>query len=346
VNERRNADADGSPTESLRSGPSDPLLAVDGLTKVFGGEEDGVRAVDDVDFSVDRGTVVGVLGPNGAGKTTVIKSVLGLVVPTSGSIRVNEIDVHENLPKAYNHLGAMLEGTRNVYWRLTVEENLELFAAIAGESPAELEDRHGTLLEQLGLADKADTPVNDLSRGQKQKVALACSLARDAELVFLDEPTLGLDMESSLELRREIRRLADQEDMTIILSSHDMDVVEEVCDRVIVLNDGTIIADDSVSNLLDAFETHAYRVVVDRELPGNVRDRLRETYSAYAFDRYADREEFEMDVGHPDRFYEVMQELHEANVAVNAVESINPDLGEIFYRITNEGTEVTDGDLV
>jgi ABC-2 type transport system ATP-binding protein len=339
---------DESDAETVaRSGSSSvdaaPALSVRNLTKVFGSGDDAVRAVDDVSFEVRSGTVVGVLGPNGAGKTTTIKSILGLVLPTSGRVEVAGVDVHEDTRAAYRHVGAMLEGARNVYWKLTVRENLEFFAAIAGEAPATLRERHDELLDQLNLAAKADTPVNDLSRGMKQKVSLACALARDAEVVFLDEPTLGLDVESSVELRAEIRRLAEQEDMTIVLSSHDMDVVEAVCDRVVIMNDGEIIADDTVSNLVDVFRTHAYRVVVEGTLPDADRERLRERFGAEAFERRGDRDTFEVSLRDSARFYDLMEALQETGLPVAEVESVDPDLKDVFLEITSNRVAPEEG---
>ena len=137
---------------------SDPtgetVLAVDGLTKVYGDGETAVRAVDDVSFSVDRGEVVGVLGPNGAGKTTTIKSILGLVIPTAGSVEIAGVDAHAHPRRVYRHVGAMLEGARNIYWRLTVRENLEYFAALAGQSGRAARDRHDRLLDQFTVGQE------------------------------------------------------------------------------------------------------------------------------------------------------------------------------------------------
>lgn len=162
----------------------DPIVSVDAVSKTYGSGEGAVTAVDGVTFDVRSGTVVGVLGPNGAGKTTLIKSMLGLILPDEGEVTVDGVDVHEDTRVAYRRIGAMLEGARNVYWRLTVRENLRFFASLAGHEPGSLRDRHDDLLEQLGLADKADVTVNDLSRGMKGKVALAAALARDAPVAF------------------------------------------------------------------------------------------------------------------------------------------------------------------
>ncbi|WP_436909995.1 ATP-binding cassette domain-containing protein [Halosimplex marinum] len=357
VPERASDDGDPTPERDEASTDAEPALSVRGLSKTFGDGDEEVRAVDDVSLDVEPGTVVGVLGPNGAGKTTLIKSILGLVVADEGDVRVAGVDVYDDPRPAYARVGAMLEGARNVYWRLTVRENLEYFAAIGGESPAAVRDRHDALLEQLSLTEKADTPVNDLSRGQKQKVSLACALARNVEVAFLDEPTLGLDVESSVDLRREIRRLADQEDMTIVLSSHDMDVVQEVCDRVVIMADGEVVADDAVEDLIDVFRTFAYRVVVGRTgtaatgsdapardgttaeprpdiVDDDTRDRLRETYGVDEFERLGDRTAFEVSLGDPERLYDLMDELRAADLTVYEVESVDPDLEEVFLELT------------
>jgi len=195
--------------------------------------------------------------PERGGKTTLIKSILGTVLPDSGTVRLFGTDAASGRRAAYADIDAMLEGARNDYWRLTVRENLRYFATISGVDPDSVTARHDRLLDRLGLAGKADTPVRELSRGMKQKVSLASVLAGGAELVFLDEPTLGLDVGSSRTLREELRRLADEEDLTIVLSSHDMDVIEAVCDRVIVMAGGRIVADDTVSALVSSEPTTA-----------------------------------------------------------------------------------------
>lgn len=325
-------------------GNADTILRVQNLRKRYGGESDGVTAVDGVSFDVDRGSVVGLLGPNGAGKTTTIKSILGLILPTDGQVIIDGIDVHTDTKRAYRHVGAMLEGARNVYWRLTVRENLEFFAALAGQRPAATRGRHDELLEQFGLADKADTPVRELSRGMKGKVSLACTLARDVDVVFLDEPTLGLDVESSLELRAELRTLADETGTTVLLSSHDMDVIEDICDRVIIMSDGHIVADDSLDNLLDLFRTQAYSVQVAGDILPESRQDLERRFDATDFEQRADREQFIVSVT-GDEFYELTDFLRTNDLSLASITSVEPDLEEVFLDITDDTTEgVEDGD--
>lgn len=309
-----------------------PAVSVRNLTKSYG----DLVAVDDVSFDVEPGTVVGLLGPNGAGKTTLIKSMLGLVVPSSGTVAVDGVDVHTDPTAAYGRVGAMLEGARNVYWRLSVRENLEFFAGLAGHPPSDVRERHDRLLDQFGLTEKADEAVNDLSRGMKQKVALACTLSRDVRVAFLDEPTLGLDVESSMDLRRELRRLADREAMTVVLSSHDMDVVEDVCDRVVVVNDGRVVADDTVRNLVDLFRTQRYRFTVDSLPSTGTRERLASTYDVAAdgWEWVGDTVEFETALGDGRQLHALLGDLLDAGCAVHSVTSLDPDLEDAFLHLT------------
>jgi len=318
-------------TEQASDDPP-PAVSVRGLTKTYEDGDEEVRAVDDVSFDIAPGTVVGVLGPNGAGKTTTLKSMLGLVVPTSGSVTIAGVDVHDDPTGAYAHVGAMLEGTRNVYWRLTVRENLRFFAGLGGRKPAAMADRHDQLLDQLGLAGKADTPVNDLSRGMKQKVSLACTLARDVDIAFLDEPTLGLDVESAVELRRELRRMADEESMTVVLSSHDMDVIQAVCDRVVVMADGRIVADDTVASLVDAFGTQAYRLTVSGLAPGD-RERFVGRYDVTDWTATGEAVRIEVTLPEGTALYDLMDDLRAAGATPEHVESTSLDFEGAFLEL-------------
>ncbi|WP_425482128.1 ATP-binding cassette domain-containing protein [Halogeometricum borinquense] len=310
-------------------------VAVEGLTKTFGSGAESVTAVDDVSFTIESGSVVGLLGPNGAGKTTTIKSILGLVRPDSGTVRIDGIDTAENPRQAFNRIDAMLEGARNDYWRLTVRENLRYFAAIGGDDPAAVSDRHDQLLDTLELSEKADEPVRDLSRGMKQKVSLASVLASDVSVAFLDEPTLGLDVESSLTLRRELRRIVDERDLTVVLSSHDMDVIEDVCDRVIIMSDGEIIINSEVAELLEQFETQQFRISLN-DVDSDTLSLLRERYDVSDIDQFDHRTRFEVTADN-ETFYRLIDAIAEADVTLDSVETIQPDLEDVFLEITGTG---------
>jgi ABC-2 type transport system ATP-binding protein len=312
--------------------PEEAAVYVDGVAKTFGSGDEAVTAVEEVSFAVEPGEVVGLLGPNGAGKTTTIKSILGLVLPDEGDVRIEGIDVYERPRAASEHVDAMLEGARNDYWRLTVRENLRYFASVRGQDPDVVADRHDQLLDHLDLADKADTAVRDLSRGMKQKVSLASVLAGDVSVAFLDEPTLGLDVESSLKLRGELRRLVDERGLTLVLSSHDMDVIEDVCDRVVIMNDGRVVVDDTVEDLLAGFETKGYRFTV-RGLDGPTLADLRERFDVTGVEELDGRTRLDV-AADSDAFYRLTDAMEAFDLEVAGVETAQPDLAEAFVEVT------------
>jgi ABC-2 type transport system ATP-binding protein len=321
-----------SHTDTDTDTDADVVLSVEGLETRFGDGPDAITAVDGVSLDIERGSVVGILGPNGAGKTTLIKSILGMVLPDEGRVRIEGVDVRESPRAAYAHVDAMLEGARNDYWRLTVRENLRYFATIGGVDPNAVTDRHDRLLDRLELTDKADVPVRDLSRGMKQKVSLASVLAGTAAIVFLDEPTLGLDVESSRTLQQELRRLAAEEDLTIVLSSHNMDVVETVCDRVIVMSDGQIVADDTVAALLYNDDAHVLRLS-SADFEAALRERLRDQFPVTAVEPLDCGARIEVRTD-SDGLYDLMAWLRSQDVSLDRVRTAEPDLEEVFVGLT------------
>ena len=203
------------------------LVEVENLRKTYRkrASKEWVSAVNDISFGVEEGEILGLLGPNGAGKTTTIKMICGLLKPDSGRVLVKGVDNQRGRLRALRHLSAVLEGNRNLYWRLSVRENMLYFAGNRGVSARAARPKIDALLGRFHLADKADELVNNLSRGMQQKLAIAVALLAGTEVVLLDEPTLGLDVGTGLEVRALLREVA-AEGRTIIISTHDMDVVQ------------------------------------------------------------------------------------------------------------------------
>jgi len=220
-----------------------------GLTKRFG----KVTAVADVTLEVPYGQVFGLLGPNGAGKTTTIKMLAGLVTPTSGTARLGGYDVATQRSQAVRQLGAVLEGSRNVYWSLTAWQNLLYFGRLKGLRAAEIKPRAERLLRDLGLWERRGDQVGGFSRGMQQKVAVAAALVTDPPILLLDEPTIGLDVEAARTVRQWVTRLAHQEGKTIVLTTHQLAMAEELSDRVAVIRAGRIITDLPTRALLDRY---------------------------------------------------------------------------------------------
>ena len=216
-----------------------PVIQTDGLTKRFG----KIVAVDDLSLTVPRGHVFGLLGPNGSGKTTTMGMLLGLTRPTAGGFSL--FGTQGDQQAALRRVGAIVE-TPSFYPYLTGRQNLAYFQGILGRGkPKELDD----LLEQVGLADRADDRFHTYSLGMKQRLGIAYALLGDPELLFLDEPTNGMDPAGMAEMRDLIRSLGT-EDRTVFLSSHLLNEVEQVCDSVVILSKGKLIAQGSVNELL------------------------------------------------------------------------------------------------
>jgi ABC-2 type transport system ATP-binding protein len=311
-----------------------PLLQVSDLTKVYQSRRRRpVTAVDRVSFEVSRGEVVGLLGRNGAGKTTTIKCICTLVKPESGSISVDGIDAVAKPRQAVANVAAVLEGNRNIYWRMTTEENIEFFAALNGVPPKRSRPRAKELIEVFRLTEAAKADTRTLSRGMQQKVAVACAFAKETPLLLLDEPTLGLDVETSFELRQRLKEMAAHENKAILLSSHDMDVVQETCERVIIIADGRVVTDDRVANLLELFKARAYRFTLSGSLPASQREELTANFPMMKFDGDGQFSTIDVELLDSGRFYELVDLLRKYECEIESIDRQDPDLEEIFLRI-------------
>ena len=206
------------------------------------------EALKGVDLTVDRGEIFGLLGPNGAGKTTLTKILSTLLLPTSGTAQVLGLDVVKETVDLRTRIGLVLGGERGLYNRVSARENLRYFADIYGVPLPERDRRIGDVLDRVGLTSAADRRVEEYSRGMKQKLHIARGILHEPEMLFLDEPTIGLDPKSARETRKLIRSL-NAEGVTIFLTTHYMFEAEELCQRIAVLSRGRIVARDTVSGL-------------------------------------------------------------------------------------------------
>jgi ABC-2 type transport system ATP-binding protein len=207
---------------------------------VFGGGKETV-AVDDVSVQVPPGVVFGLLGPNGAGKTTTVRVLATLLAPTSGAARVLGFDVQNEASQVRRHIGLILGGDRGVYWRLTGRENLIYFGALNGIGPREAGRRADELLDRVGLSERGTTRVEQYSRGMKQRLHIARGLLTDPDVIFMDEPTIGLDPMAARELRQLVPQLA-REGKTVLLTTHYMAEADMLCERIAIINQGRVVA--------------------------------------------------------------------------------------------------------
>jgi len=225
------------------------VIEVSQLTKVYatGKASPPLRAVDNIDFTVREGEVFGFLGPNGAGKTTTIRMLTGLSRPTSGQARVLGLDLARDVARIKKRIGVVPEMS-NLYDELSAFDNLVFAMQLYGVPRRERAARAGELLDRFRLSDKRDAPFAKLSRGMKRALTIAAALAHRPPLVFLDEPTTGLDVMSARNLRRMIAGLRDT-GVTVFLTTHYLEEAERLCDRIAVIVKGRIVALDTVDGL-------------------------------------------------------------------------------------------------
>lgn len=297
---------------------ADAVVETTGLTKHYG----EVTAVDDLSLRVPRGSVFGLLGPNGAGKTTIIGTLLGLIRPTAGTIRLFGSEVGGTAGEAVRRIGAIME-TPSFYPFLTGRDNLRYFQGISGgRDPGEI-DR---LLDLVGMTDRADRRFATYSLGMKHRMGIAYSLLGDPELLLLDEPTNGLDPAGMAEVRGLIGSLGDG-DRTIVLASHLLNEVEQVCDSVAILSEGRMIAQGGVVELtarqdrLKLSTNHDARAVTVLESLDWVAS---VTPDADGILVAAD----------PARAWELSAALAAAEVYVSAMATIDTSLEEYFLQVT------------
>lgn len=234
---------------------SDRAIRVEGLVREYTTEtgwlhkkRQTVRAVDEISFTVGRGEVFGLLGPNGAGKTTTIKILTTLLTPSAGRAEVLGLDVATQHEALRPRVGVIFGGERALYWRLTARENLQYFADLYRVDRARQRVLIPELLERAGLQDVADRRVETYSKGMKQRLTIVRGLVNDPEVLFLDEPTIGLDPVGAHELRQLVAGMA-QTGKTIILTTHYMAEAEALCGRIGIIQKGKMIALETPTNL-------------------------------------------------------------------------------------------------
>lgn len=212
-----------------------------------------LAAVSGIDLEVPEGEVVGYIGPNGAGKSTTIKMLTGIMRPSSGEIRVNGFDPHRDRARYVRTVGAVFGQRSQLWWDLAVGESFELLRELYGVPQAVAAERIARFDAVLGLAEFLRTPVRKLSLGQRMRADLAASLLHDPKVLFLDEPTVGLDVVTKASLRDFLRELNRERRTTIILTTHDLQDIEALCSRVVVIDHGRVVHDGNLDGLRRRF---------------------------------------------------------------------------------------------
>lgn len=312
---------------------SNKQIVIEDLSKVYKQRNKAdIVAVDGLNLAVREGQVLGFLGANGAGKTTTIKMICGLISPTMGKVSVNGYSVARQRGMAMRQIGAVLEGTRNVYWRLSAWQNLLYFGRLKGTRSKELHARAEQLLRELDLWDRRHQRVRNFSRGMQQKVAIACALISDPPIVLLDEPTLGLDIAAARTVKAWVNKLAHEQGKIVILTTHQLDMAQELCDRIAIMRQGRLLADQPLAKLLHLFSKEYYQIKVR----GLVSDEQANRFAGLTLQHEQDLSLLTGAIADQAALYGYVSLLQALQLPLLSINRIEPNLEEVFMQLTDK----------
>ena len=229
------------------------------------------KAVDGINFNVGKGEIIGFIGPNGAGKSTTIKMMTGILVPTEGTVTVNGIIPYKYRKENAKRIGVVFGQRTQLWWNLPVRESFDLIRTIY-RIPTEMYSKNISLFEEvLEMNELIDIPVRQLSLGQRMRVEIAASLLHNPDIIYLDEPTIGLDVVVKENIRNFISKINKETGVTIILTTHDMSDIEKLCNRIIIIDKGLIIYDGNIANIKNMFGKDRILIVDFEEEAENLR---------------------------------------------------------------------------
>jgi ABC-2 type transport system ATP-binding protein len=306
---------------------------------VFRRQVKEVVAVDDISFAVEPGELFGLLGPNGAGKTTTVKMLTTLLIPTSGKATILGYDVVKQAAAIRPRIGFIYGGERGLYWRLSGADNLRYFASLYHLDPDVSAQRIPYLLDLVGLGDRAREKVEGYSRGMKQRLHIARMLLNDPEVMFLDEPSIGLDPVAARDIRKVVRDLRDAR-KTILLTTHYMFEADELCRRIAVINHGKIVALDTPAALKRYVQDLAVVEVQVENISPQVVERLKQLPFVDAV-TVEEREQDSLVLVQSPRGSEIIPELIAQfnGTAVNKISVREPTLEDAYVRLVNNEDE-------
>ncbi|MEK5066512.1 ABC transporter ATP-binding protein [Cytobacillus sp. FSL R5-0596] len=240
------------------------------------------EAVKDISFSINEGEMVGYIGPNGAGKSITIKMLTGILVPTSGSVKVNGIIPYENRQENAKNIGVVFGQRTQLWWDLPTIESFELLKEIYQVPDKRYKGNMDTFTEILGLDEFLNTPVRQLSLGQRMRADIAASLLHDPPILFLDEPTIGLDVVAKEKMRTFIKEINRERSITVILTTHDMEDIEKLCERMILIDHGQKVYDGEIAVVKERFGKTRTLIVDLEESPHSLKLNGGEVYKEEA----------------------------------------------------------------
>ncbi|HEY9077086.1 MAG TPA: ABC transporter ATP-binding protein [Anaerolineaceae bacterium] len=309
------------------------MIRVTGLTKDYGAR----RAINDLNFNIEKGEVVGFLGPNGAGKTTTMRILTGYMPPSYGKVEIGGYDVIDNSLEVRKLVGYLPE-TVPLYPDLSIREYLRYMAKL--RNVKKVDEKVNEVLAQVEMVSRADSLISNLSKGMRQRVGLAQALIHEPQVLILDEPTIGLDPAQIVSIRSLIQQLG--EDRTVLLSTHILPEAQQVCDRVLIINKGKIVAEDTTERL-QARLTGSQRIIV--QVRGEISDIVNELHTIPGILQITQQApntcEIETSPGEEVR-PEVARRIVSAGMDLLQLEPVTLSLEEIFLQLTRDETTSPD----
>jgi ABC-2 type transport system ATP-binding protein len=298
-------------------------IEVNNLSKLYGGQ----KAVDSISFRVDKGEIVGFLGPNGAGKSTTMKIITGFLKQDGGEAILCGVNVKDKPLETKSRIGYLPEANP-LYYEMYVREYLDFIADV--HQVKDKKQRIEEVILMVGLSVESKKKLGQLSKGYKQRVGLAAALIHDPEVLILDEPTTGLDPNQILEIREVIRKLGEQK--TVLFSSHILQEVEAVCDRVVIINKGKLVANDTISALRGNMErANHIRVTFQEKINASLLNGLPSATGVRTIDEF----NWELQTNSPDNLRKQLMELSlKENLNIVSLQSGEQSLEELFRELT------------
>ena len=295
-------------------------------------EYEEVHAVEDLNLEIDEGEMIGYIGANGAGKSTTVKMLTGILEPSSGEIEVDKLDPHKQRKKNAMNIGVVFGQKTQLWWDLPVRESFKLLKEIYEVSDEDYDERIDEFDDVLHLSDFWDQPVRKLSLGQKMRCELAAAFLHHPKIVYLDEPTIGLDVAVKERIRDFIKKMNREEKITVMLTTHDIDDIEDLCERIVVLDEGKKIYDGRLDSLVNRFTSR--RMIVDVR---NSEDFSIDTDGVQEVKKDNSNVEIVFDRSVLSAS-DLMRELLE-NYDVVDFQIKEPDIGSVVKKIYNEGLQ-------
>ena len=306
------------------------LLEVKKLSKTY---KNGRKALDNLNFNVTKGEILGFLGPNGAGKSTTI-NILSTLLQSDGGKIIYFNNENLSIKDVKKQLGIVPQELA-IYEDITAAQNVKFFASLYGVKKSEINEKVENALKKVGLEDRKDNKPSTFSGGMKRRLNIACAIAHSPKLIIFDEPTVGIDPQSRNHILDSIKNLRD-EGATIIYTTHYMEEVQQICDRVIIMDGGVVLLNDSLDEILEYYSNSNYQVRVDRQVSPEVLDEIRELTNVEEVNQ---KGEFEIIFSMSEEsmpINAVLEVLLKFNLNIASITMVKKNLEDVFLLLTGK----------